>query len=329
LYNRVNDPVRACRVMVMQKLRVGDLADHVMQQNQGWIRIVIPSEFNPELAAKYQPTPIGWSDPRTEPGQLLDPRRFPLDFLASERARLGTAGYNAQHGQNPDAEGGGWFHRDWWSFFRIEGEPSGGHTRPEGCSKREAYTVPCDRDGIAVFEWMFVSVDATFKKTETGSNVGLLVVGGIAERRFVLDDKTRRMSFTETCDAILAMIQKFGARRVLIEAKANGEAIMDTMRKQVMEGEIRDANGKPIVIIFDDFKTTDSKEARAQAIIPQVEAGLVYLLDGAPWLDAFIGEHASFPNGNRDDRVDALDQALIHKAKRVTWADAFKKRRVA
>ena len=65
---------------------------------------------------------------------------------------------------------------------------------------------------------------------------------------------------------------------------------------------------------------TDSKEARAWAVQPLLEAGNCWLpaigfhQDGrpilAPWVEAFISEHAGFPRG-KDDQVDTTTQALI------------------
>jgi predicted phage terminase large subunit-like protein len=47
-----------------------------------------------------------------------------------------------------------------------------------------------------------------------------------------------------------------------------------------------------------------SKEARADAVSPFVEAARWFVPIGASWVDDFIEEHASFPNGVHDDQVD-------------------------
>lgn len=54
------------------------------------------------------------------------------------------------------------------------------------------------------------------------------------------------------------------------------------------------------------------KVARAQAVSPQVESGNVYLPHPAiaPWVESFIDECGSFPNGKFDDQVDQMTQAL-------------------
>jgi predicted phage terminase large subunit-like protein len=55
-----------------------------------------------------------------------------------------------------------------------------------------------------------------------------------------------------------------------------------------------------------------SKEARASAVSPFVEAGAVHLPapELAPWVVGFVEEHAAFPNSAHDDQVDATSQAL-------------------
>jgi predicted phage terminase large subunit-like protein len=54
------------------------------------------------------------------------------------------------------------------------------------------------------------------------------------------------------------------------------------------------------------------KEARANAIAPQIEAGNVYLWEGLGTKDVaeYVGEFAAFPRGRHDDDVDSTSQAL-------------------
>jgi len=53
--------------------------------------------------------------------------------------------------------------------------------------------------------------------------------------------------------------------------------------------------------------------ARAAAVSALIEAGNVFLPHPqfAPWVNDFIEECASFPNGRHDDQVDAMTQALL------------------
>lgn len=84
----------------------------------------------------------------------------------------------------------------------------------------------------------------------------------------------------------------------MIEDKANGPAIITTLRGEI--GGIVPINPR------------GTKEARANAIAPDIEAGNVYLPRPsiAPWVNEYVEEWASFPNGQNDDQVDATTQAL-------------------
>lgn len=60
------------------------------------------------------------------------------------------------------------------------------------------------------------------------------------------------------------------------------------------------------------------KVARANAVSPAIENGRVFLPRYASWVDDFVSECCSFPNGAHDDQVDAMTQAL----NRMIYVDA-------
>ncbi len=88
------------------------------------------------------------------------------------------------------------------------------------------------------------------------------------------------------------------AGRKLVEDKANGSAVIATLQHDVAGLIAVNPEG--------------GKIARAQGVSAQVELGNVYLPHPAiaPWVDGFIDECASFPNGKHDDQVDQMTQAL-------------------
>ena len=83
-----------------------------------------------------------------------------------------------------------------------------------------------------------------------------------------------------------------------VEAKANGEAVMDMLNEHV-SGII-------------GVNPTESKIARAHAVTPLFEAGNIYVPDPsiAPWIMEYIDELTKFPNATHDDQVDATTQGL-------------------
>lgn len=101
---------------------------------------------------------------------------------------------------------------------------------------------------------------------------------------------------------------------VLVEKKANGAAVVDRIRKMLAEAQLKDAAGRLIVPRLILLETEGGKAVRGRAAMPTVEAGLVYLRDGASWLNEWVGEVSGFPHAARDDRFDALTQMIIHYA---------------
>lgn len=284
LRNRVRSAIRCVRIGIMQRLHENDWAGHVMSKSAlvgaesvgRWECVVIRQEFE----SADPPSMIGWVDPRTEPGELMHPSRFPRDVVENEKVELGSYGYAGQHQQRPAPLDGGIFKKSWWGSYKP-------HDLPR-------------------FDRILITVDSSFGSIdEKASRVSILVIGQLGRFRYVLDNETRVRTFLETKAAILAMLAKWSQVQpvytVLIELKANGSSVIETLQT---------THGLSGVIGFDPQR--DSKTARAMAIQPSVQAHDVLLPEGMPWVEPFKHEFAVFPNGSHDDQVDALSQALIY-----------------
>lgn len=277
--SRVNDARVSIRTGIMQCVTEGDFSAHVI--GQGWAHLCLPMEF------EGQPSPHPYPDIaaewRTVPGESLHPTRFPVRVLDKIKIERGSYAYAAQYQQRPAPLAGGIIQRSWFKRFSIGDLPD----------------FP---------DWTTISVDATFGSVEeTADNVGLLVVAGVGPKRYVLEDASRRMSFLETIAAIKALLVRYPhVKRILIEKAAAGGPITEVLRRDINEGALR-------TIVIEEINPRDhgKKTDRVVASLSQLESGMVHLLDGAGWIEAFVGEHGLFPNGQHDDRVDALSQLLI------------------
>ncbi|MCV5365380.1 phage terminase large subunit, partial [Escherichia coli] len=130
------------------------------------------------------------------------------------------------------------------------------------------------------------SWDCTFKDTESSDFVVGQVWGKRGADKYLLDQVRDRMDFPATLRAIRALTAKWPRAGVkLIEDKANGSAVIQTLQREI-----------PGII---GVNPEGGKIARAQAAAPQFEAGNVYLPDPsiAPWIHDFIEEFIVFPNG--------------------------------
>lgn len=146
-----------------------------------------------------------------------------------------------------------------------------------------------------------ISVDASFKATETGSYVVLQAWGrdrhGCGPNFYLLNQVRSRMDFAPTVEALKVLMAAHPqASAKWIEEKANGAAIISSLR-QFVPGLI------PI-------NPEGGKVSRLQAVAPFFKAGNVHLPRHAPWLPDYITELTYFPNASNDDQVDATSQAL-------------------
>ena len=213
-------------------------------------------------------------DPRDE-GQALWPMKYPLEQLEAIKASIGSYDWGALYQQHPAPLEGGLFDRKHWNYW-TELPPN-------------------------LTEWV-QSWDCAFKATNTSDYVVGQVWARDRANCYLVDQVRKRMTFTQTVEAIREMTELYPQTYVkLIEDKANGSAVIDVLNQEIMG-----------LIPVEPY---GGKEARAQAVSAAVESGNIYLPKNARWLGDFIEECAAFPNGSHDDQVDAMTQALIRYRK--------------
>jgi predicted phage terminase large subunit-like protein len=88
-----------------------------------------------------------------------------------------------------------------------------------------------------------------------------------------------------------------GLRAMYIEDKASGQSLIQELKRE---------SGMSVI----PYKVVNDKVARTNSVLPIIEGGRVFLPEESPWLDDFIDEAVSFPNGNHDDQVDAIVMAI-------------------
>lgn len=291
--NRRNDMRTDLVLAIQQRGHERDFTGHVLTQ-PGTSHLCIPMEWEPDHPFAHtpaRPTAIGWTDPRTVAGQVLQPERFTPAVLATERAR-GSFYYAGQFQQRPAPAGGGLFRSDQFRFWKPDGIAATDRLpRPQGCWPGPPRALPAKLDEIVI------SLDAAFKGAAHNDRVAFQVWGKHGADRYLLDSVHGNMTFTETKERVRQLAAKWPTYdRLLVEDKANGSAIIDDLQRTV-------ARMIPV-------NPEGGKESRAHRAQPEIEAGNVFLPDGHPCLEAFIGECCAFPNGAHDDQVDAMTQAL-------------------
>jgi predicted phage terminase large subunit-like protein len=214
------------------------------------------------------------------PGEPLWPEWYGLTELADLRADLtseqGARGWQALYQQSPTADEGGMFKRAW--FTRRWGD-----------------------DDLPEMTYTVLAVDSAFKTGVHNDPSALTLWGTDGVDYYVLAEWSGRWEFHELKQQIVAASRDKKPNLVLIEDTASGQSAIQELRRETK---------LPIVA----HKVTASKEARAQAVAPICEAGKVVLPTYAPWTGAWIDEHAAFPNGRHDERVDNTSAALARLA---------------
>lgn len=146
------------------------------------------------------------------------------------------------------------------------------------------------------FASKLVSVDASFKDGEDNDYVVLQVWGKNQANMYLIDQVRAKLNFPATIQSLQNLTTKHPDAVIkLIEDKANGSAIIQTL--QTTMGGIIAVNPE------------GGKIARVNAVSAYIESGNVYL-PRTTWINDFVEEAASFPNGKNDDQVDAMSQAL-------------------
>lgn len=182
----------------------------------------------------------------------------------------GARAWAALYQCSPRVEGGNLVRRSWWQRYSLKEKP--------------------------VFGTQVISVDAAFKGGDSNDFVAITVWGKSGNDYYLLDCLNRHLDFPGTLRAIRAMAQLHPqANAVLIEDKANGSAIIQTLQKELFCIPVDPRGGKV---------------ARVHAVSPAIESGHVYIPKHVSWAEEFLDQWTAFPTGKHDDMVDSASQAI-------------------
>ena len=152
---------------------------------------------------------------------------------------------------------------------------------------------------------MIQSYDTAFSKRETADYSAITTWGvfrpeevGGPPALILLDSLKGRWDFPELKEQALEQYNYWDPDTVIIEAKASGTPLTHELRNM----------GIPVVN-FTPSKGND-KVTRVHSVSPLFEAGMVWAPD-TTFADELIEEVAAFPNGEYDDLVDSMTQALM------------------
>jgi predicted phage terminase large subunit-like protein len=262
-------------VIIMQRLHDRDLS--ALAVAEGYTHLKLPMRWEPKtfsVPERDQGWALDAANTYAKEGDLLWPAVFPDSKLGPMEHIMGSIATAAQHQQRPVPEGGSVFRKEHMQHWQTASLP------PR-------------------FDKVCLSVDAAFRATEDSDFVVIEVWARKGADAYLLDQYRARATFSETVRAILAMVKKWPRiTHKYIEAKANGDAVIDVLKKRI-----------PGIVPVDP---EGGKESRAHGVSYLFEGLNVWLppADQASWVEEFKAELLAFPMGAHDDQVDCCTQAL-------------------
>lgn len=284
LASRFEDLAVGTEIIVQQRLHEQDVTGHLLDPKDGnpaeYEHVCIPAEYDaqvvspPELKEFYV-------------DGLFWPTRFAKKILDYFKRTLGSLGASGQLQQRPVPPEGNLFKRKWFEVL----DPK--------LQVRDPTASPIH----------FV-IDTAFTEDEQSGNdpTGILAFYRTPDGNLVVVNFTQVwLEFPELLRFIveyLGVNHYSGHSTVLIEPKANGKSVAQTLRKL----RLKDGSALNVVEVAGEY-LKDDKVTRANGVSPTCQAGRVRLLAGE-WNDLFVGQLASFPRAAHDEAVDVLVYAV-------------------
>ena len=207
------------------------------------------------------------------------PEYWSKEDLDSVKASISTKNWNAQYMQDPTSEEGAIIKRDWWQDY--------------------------DKEHLPKLLHVIQSYDTAFSKKESADYSAITTWGifepvqGYEKCIILLDAIKGRWDFPDLKNVALEQYEYWEPETVIIEAKASGQPLIHELRRA----------GIP-VIDYVPARGRD-KHTRINSCAPVFESGMVFAPLHEHWAQEVIEECAAFPNGQYDDYVDSMTQAVL------------------
>jgi predicted phage terminase large subunit-like protein len=260
-------------ILVMQRLKHVDLSGHIIRKPEfaeDWVHLRVPMRYEPKHTFH---SPLGWCDPRTEPGELLWPNAFPDSEVRQLERQLGPLGSAGQLQQRPTPLKG--------SFFKVA---------------NIGIVQAWPREGRTVRYW-----DLAGTQDAGAYTVGVLMrqrenqlyVGHVARKQL---EPGRRNAFIRRHAEIDNARYPGVITYVEQEPGSSGKESAINLCRLL----------RPYPCRRD--RVSGDKATRAIGYSSAVEVGDVFLVEGT-WNQEYLDELDAFPRGGYKDQVDASSGA--------------------
>jgi predicted phage terminase large subunit-like protein len=288
IQSRFNDPKTGALISIQQRSNAKDLTGHIMSKyGNDYTYLILPCKYEVESRRKNAlRTFHGFTDPRTEEGELLWPDRFGPEEIATLEKGLGVFGTAGQLQQRPAPREGG--------MIPLE--------------KFQRYTTMPARE-----TWLRISVsfDTALKEAELNAySVGQVWVE-TSRGLFLLYIWRKKCRYPELKRIATSICEEWQPHEVLIEDKSTGCVLIQDLQEE------RRFPIKPIE------PGSMDKVMRMEVEATSIESGLCWLpmtagveidsgmsVHQCGWLTEFEAECIDFPNSEYKDQIDPMSQYL-------------------
>jgi predicted phage terminase large subunit-like protein len=229
----------------------------------------------PAIATRDEIIPINehWSYCRRD-GDALHAEREDLLILEGIRDQIGPYNFAAQYQQQPET--------------------------PEGNLIKHKYIkILTSVQGIKPGGRFWVSIDSALSTADTADYSAISMGYSNVDGHYVLDAERGRWGFEQLLGKALGYAKRHPEVTFIVEQAGSGISLIQYLRKERI----------PCIT----YRPKEDKVVRAALVLPIFYAGRVYLVsrEGSnAWVEPYVNELVSFPNGRFDDQVDSLVQAL-------------------
>jgi predicted phage terminase large subunit-like protein len=280
LISRLDDKQRGVLVVVMQRVHVNDLTGFV--EGQGFHKLSLPA-----IATQDEAIQIGDEQVHhRRAGEALHPERENLAVLEDIRNSVGTAIFNAQYQQAPDAPDGGLFKR---KYFVFQDKP------------------PRWTDGT-----LFVSIDSALSTSDTADYSAISWVLGQEGKFYVLHAERGRWDYDALKAKAWRCVTNNGSARrpvhFVVEYAGSGISLISNLTAAEKRGDDR--------LVCWRYDPKHDKMTRAARTLHYFDEGRVVIVNQPgrnAWVEPYVNEFLCFPNGRYDDQVDSLVQLLYYR----------------
>ena len=207
--NRLNDQKRSAIVVVMQRLHSGDISGEIMDTGMGYVCLVLPMRYE---SGRHCTTELGFSDPRSEEGELLCDRRWDKGVVDDLERDMGPVGFAGQYQQRPVPRGGGIISYNSWELW----------------DKATAMIYGRSENQFPEMEYILGIADTAYTEKQENDYSAFVVLGTWRNlygqpQVMLMHAWQKRLKLHDLVEELIKSAELKKCDRVLVENKANGD----------------------------------------------------------------------------------------------------------